>query len=152
MTWMWLYSKNEVQLSYLKPKITLMCSTYQLAVLMLFNEEESLHFADIEARTKLSPEILKPVMTILVKSKVLLVDGDTYDINYNLKSKKASADASEWLAELGLILLYFQVRLNINVPMKAEQKKESDEVTKAAEEDRKYIYQATIVRYVHRVN
>lgn len=36
--------------------------------------------------------------------------------------------------------------------MKAEQKKESDEVTKAAEEDRKYIYQATIVRYVHRVN
>ncbi|KAH8081415.1 Cullin-domain-containing protein [Filobasidium floriforme] len=126
LTWMWLYSKNEVQLSYLKPKITLMCSTYQLAVLMLFNEEESLHFADIEARTKLSPEILKPVMTILVKSKVLLVDGDTYDINYNMKSKK--------------------VRLNINVPMKAEQKKESDEVTKAAEEDRKYIYQATIVR------
>lgn len=30
--------------------------------------------------------------------------------------------------------------------MRAEQKKESDEVTKAAEDDRKYIYQATIVR------
>ena len=34
--------------------------------------------------------------------------------------------------------------------MKADQKKENEEVTKAAEDDRKYIYQATIVRYVCR--
>jgi cullin 1 len=92
LTWMWQYSKNEIQLSYLKPKITLMCSTYQLAVLMLFNEEESLHFGDIEARTKMAPDVLKSVMNILVKSKILLADGDTYDINYNFKSKKVGVN------------------------------------------------------------
>jgi len=87
---MWNYSKNEIQLTYTKPKITLMTSTYQMAVLMLFNEEESLTFAEIEARTKMAPDMLKMVMMLLVKSKVLLVDGDTYDINYNFKSKKVS--------------------------------------------------------------
>jgi cullin 1 len=105
---MWNYSKNEVQLPWTKPKITLMTSTYQMAVLMLFNEEESLTFQDIAARTKMAPDMLKSVMSILTKSKVLLVDGDTYDINYNFKSKKVG-DA--WFSlNPALVLTHVSIR------------------------------------------
>ena len=36
----------------------------------------------------------------------------------------------------------------MNTPIKAEQKAESTDVLKTVDEDRKYVIQATIVRYV----
>ena len=41
-----------------------------------------------------------------------------------------------------------KIRINLNMPIKAEQKAESSEVQKIVDEDRKYVIQATIVRYV----
>lgn len=42
-----------------------------------------------------------------------------------------------------------KVRVNLQIPVRAEQKAESSEVLKTVEEDRKMLLQATIVRYVH---
>lgn len=39
-----------------------------------------------------------------------------------------------------------QIRININQAIRAEQKQESNDVMKAVDEDRKFVYQATIVR------
>jgi cullin 1 len=54
------------------------------------------------------------------------------------------------------ILLLFQyldidfkskkIRVNLNLPIKAEVKAESSDVLKTVDEDRKYVIQATIVR------
>lgn len=41
-----------------------------------------------------------------------------------------------------------QIRVNLNLPIKAEVKAESADVLKTVDEDRKYVIQATIVRYV----
>ena len=41
-----------------------------------------------------------------------------------------------------------KIRVNLNLPIKAEVKAESSDVLKAVDEDRKYVIQATIVRYV----
>ena len=41
-----------------------------------------------------------------------------------------------------------KIRINLNMPIKAEQKAESTDVLKTVDEDRKYVIQATIVRYV----
>ena len=43
-----------------------------------------------------------------------------------------------------------KIRINLNMPIKAEQKAESTDVLKTVDEDRKYVIQATIVRYVFR--
>ena len=40
------------------------------------------------------------------------------------------------------------MRVNLQIPVRAEQKAESTEVMKTVEEDRKMLLQATIVRYV----
>lgn len=39
-----------------------------------------------------------------------------------------------------------KIRVPLNQPMKAEQKQESNEVLASVEEDRTYVYQATVVR------
>lgn len=41
-----------------------------------------------------------------------------------------------------------KIRVNLNLPIKAEVKAESSDVLKTVDEDRKYVIQATIVRYV----
>jgi cullin 1 len=41
-----------------------------------------------------------------------------------------------------------KIRVNLNLPIKAEVKAESSDVLKAVDEDRKYVIQATIVRCV----
>jgi len=41
-----------------------------------------------------------------------------------------------------------KIRVNLNLPIKAEVKAESADVLKTVDEDRKYVIQATIVRFV----
>ena len=40
-----------------------------------------------------------------------------------------------------------KIRVNLNLPIKSETKAETTEVLKIVDEDRKYVVQATIVRY-----
>ena len=81
LTWLWHLSKNELRMNYTNPKYILMTSAYQMAILMLFNEDISLTLKDIETATKIAPAQLNPVLGLLVKAKVLLQEEDTYDLN-----------------------------------------------------------------------
>jgi cullin 1 len=58
-----------------------MASAYQLAILAQFNENDTQIYQDILAGTRLSDETLKPQMSLLVKARVLLQEGNTYDLN-----------------------------------------------------------------------
>ncbi|GJE96479.1 cullin [Phanerochaete sordida] len=126
--WLWDYSKNEVHTRYLDQTYIFMTSTYQMAVLVLYNASDSLSFEELQAATSISDDILRQVLAPLVKAKVLLEgDSDKYDLNLSFKSKK--------------------VRINLNAPLKAEQTTEShDKVLKSVETERRYVIQATIVR------
>ncbi|WFD01601.1 ubiquitin ligase (cullin) of SCF [Malassezia obtusa] len=85
-----------------------------------------LTFEEIAAATRLETSTLKAALLPLVKSKVLHELDDSYSLNMDFKSKK--------------------VRVNLQIPVRAEQKAESTEVMKTVEEDRKMLLQATIVR------
>ncbi|KAJ7508747.1 Cullin [Mycena galericulata] len=127
LTWLHNYSKNELRTNYTNQKYILMTSAYQAAVLLQYNRNDTLSLQELEAATKIAPDILGQVLALLVKAKVLVNDEkDQYDLNPNFKSKK--------------------IRVNLNLPIKAEVKAESSDVLKAVDEDRKYVIQATIVR------
>ncbi|PWN92025.1 putative SCF complex member Cullin 1 [Acaromyces ingoldii] len=126
LTWLWHMCKNELKTDYLKQKHIFHTSTYQSAVLLQFNASDKLTFSEIQGATRLNDQALKPVLNALVKMKVLLQDEDTYDINEGFQSKR--------------------MRVMLNVPMKSEQKAESNDVMKTVDEDRKMLLQATIVR------
>ncbi|EPS98422.1 hypothetical protein FOMPIDRAFT_1024606 [Fomitopsis schrenkii] len=127
LTWLWNYSKNELRANRFNPKYILMTSSWQMAVLLQYNNQDTMSLDELVTATGVSKDYLKQVLGLLVKAKILISDdNDQYDYNPNFKSKK--------------------IRINLNMPIKAEQKAESSEVQKIVDEDRKYVIQATIVR------
>ncbi|KAI0357405.1 Cullin-domain-containing protein [Trametes cingulata] len=127
LTWLWNYSKNELRTNYLNQKYILMTSSWQMAVLLQYNNNDTLSLEELFNATAISKDILKQVLAVLVKAKILInEETDQYDLNPNFKSKK--------------------IRINLNTPIKAEQKAESTDVLKTVDEDRKYVIQASIVR------
>lgn len=127
LTWLWNYSKNELRTNYTNSKYILMTSSWQMAVLLQYNDNDTLSFEELATATAISKDYLKQVLAVLVKAKILINDEqDQYDLNPSFKSKK--------------------IRINLNAPIKAEQKAESADVLKIVDEDRKYVIQATIVR------
>lgn len=127
LTWLWNYSKNELRTNYLNQKYILMTSTFQMAVLLQYNKNDTLSLSELSAATSIPKDYLGQVLAILVKAKILInEETDQYDLNPGFKSKK--------------------IRVNLNLPIKAETKTESTDVLKTVDEDRKYVIQATIVR------
>ncbi|KAG6811936.1 hypothetical protein H0H92_005165 [Tricholoma furcatifolium] len=127
LTWLWNYSKNELRTNYLNQKYILMTSSYQMAVLLQYNRNDTMSLDELVGATSISKDIMSQVLALLVKAKILInEESDQYDLNPGFKSKK--------------------IRVNLNLPIKADVKAESADVLKAVDEDRKYVIQATIVR------
>jgi cullin 1 len=140
LTWLWHLCKGEVKASYCKnAKVpyTFQVSTYQMAILLLFNESDKNSYEDIANATELNSEALDPSLSILLKAKVLLMtspsgkigEGAVFDLNYDFKSKK--------------------FRINLNIGVKSEQKQEADDTHKTIEEDRKLLMQVSITQAAH---
>ncbi|KAG1727401.1 Cullin-domain-containing protein [Suillus lakei] len=127
LTWLWNYSSNELLTDYLCQKYILMTSSYQMAVLLQYNTQETISLDELMIATGIRKNILLQVLALLVKAQIL-INEDTYqyDLNLNFKSKK--------------------LRVLLNRPIKAEVQAESSELLKIIEEDRQYVIQATIVR------
>ena len=133
LTWLWQLSKGDVKANCMKGAkmpYTLTVSAYQMAILLLFNDQDSYKYEDILSITGLVPEVVDGAVGILVKAKLLTVSGgeggklgpgSTLSLNFDFKNKK--------------------YRINLNVGMKSETKQEEVETNKTIEEDRKLLLQ-----------
>lgn len=82
LTWLWNYSKNELRTNYLNQKYILMTSSYQMAVLVLYNDNDTMSLNEIVTATGLTKDLLSQVMIPLVKSKILInEENEQYDLN-----------------------------------------------------------------------
>ena len=81
LTWLWNYSKNELRTNYLNQKYILMTSSWQMAVLLQYNNNDTLSFEELFNATAISKDILKQVLAVLVKAKVLFNESDEGDKN-----------------------------------------------------------------------
>ena len=149
LTWLWNYSKNELRTNYLNQKYILMTSSYQMAVLLQYNQNDTMSLDELVAATSISKDILSQVLAVLVKAKILINDEkEQYDLNPSKNKKYTILFVYENSSPFGLDFKSKKIRVNLNLPIKAEVKAESADVLKAVDEDRKYVIQATIVRYV----
>ncbi|KAG9292004.1 hypothetical protein G9A89_017903 [Geosiphon pyriformis] len=136
LNWLFHLSKGELKTNYVKVTktgYTFQVSTYQMGILLQYNKETAYTFEYLSQSTDLTSDVLIGQLGVLVKAKVLLLEGENvgdsgsrYILNTDFKSKK--------------------VRVQLNLPVKSEQKVEVEETHKTVEEDRKLLMQAAIVR------
>lgn len=142
LTWLWHVSKNELRTTYLSQKYIFITSSYQMAILTQFNGNDSISYKDIQVGTRIADAYLRPQMGLLVKAKVLLQEGDTYDLNLSAYIGQNARAKLTSLADFKSK----KIRVNLNQPVRAEQKADQTDVLAAVDDDRKFVYQATIVR------
>jgi len=94
LTWLWNYSKNELRLRT-NQKYILMTNSYQMAVLIQYNNNNSLSLDELIQITGITKDLLVQVVDVLVKGKIL-VESDTeqYDFNPNFKSVRVGRRCS----------------------------------------------------------
>ena len=133
LQWCWQLGKADIKTNYLSQKLTLSVSHFQLAILLAFNDAQTLSYEELRAITGIEDEsYIDGALNILVKARVLLLEpangaqAASYSLNTSFKSKK--------------------LKINLNLPIKSEQKVESEEAHKTIEEDRKLLTQSAIVR------
>lgn len=140
LTWLWHLCKGEIRANYVKMgkvPYTFQVSTYQMAILLMFNDSETVAYDDIANITMLQKETLDPSLGIMLKAKVFTASpegaptqsGTTYTLNHGFKNKK--------------------VKVNLNVAIKAEQKQEVEDTHKTIEEDRKMLMQVSALPFDH---
>jgi cullin 1 len=125
LNWLIQLSKGELKTGYLSQEYTLTVSTFQMGILLQFNDQSSFTFAELLQGTSLSDEVLSPNLQLLCKAKILIKD-QNYSLNFDFKSKK--------------------LRINLNVGIKSEAKQESLDMVSSVEKDRELVVQAAIVR------
>jgi cullin 1 len=87
LMWLYQHSKGELQTLFTKPKYILQVSTYQMNVLLLFNQQTTWIVERIQDQTQIQKEILLQVLDSLLKIKLLVCEEmngtDESDIQFN---------------------------------------------------------------------
>lgn len=141
LTWLWHLSKGEIRANHIKMNkvpYTFAVSTYQMAILLMYNDKDVVTYDQMTETTSCNKETLDPSIAIMVKAKVILPEpdgappqsGTSYRLNYGFKNKK--------------------LKVSLNIAIKSEQKQDVAETHKTIEEDRKMLIQVSgVLQYLY---
>jgi cullin 1 len=101
-----------------------------MAILLLFNNSDTITYDEMFIGTKLSKVILDPSTSVFVKANVLLAQPEgakpnfctTYKLNVGFKPRKK--------------------KISFNISIKSEQQQKANDIYKTIKEDRKLLMQA----------
>jgi cullin 1 len=137
LSWLYSFSKGEIVTNCFKNRYTLQASTFQIAILLLFNDKTEYLVKDIIDLTQIKMDTIVQVLAVLFKSKLLVSDEEEIeetDIQANTPVRLFANYKNK------------KIRININAPIKSDIKQEDEKTHKNIEEDRKLLIQAAIVR------
>ncbi|XP_048579540.1 cullin-2 [Nematostella vectensis] len=135
LAWLQHLSNGEVKLNYCKRTYFLTVSTFQMAVMLLFNDKLQFTFSELSTLTQLLNKELTRIIQSLVDVKLLNKTEDddskeaTYSLNMNFSSKRTK--------------LKITSAVQRDSPQESQ---ESEQTMSSVDEDRKMYLQAAIVR------
>uniref|UniRef100_A0A6B2KYM3 Cullin family profile domain-containing protein n=1 Tax=Arcella intermedia TaxID=1963864 RepID=A0A6B2KYM3_9EUKA len=136
LNWLLQFSKGELKAKYTTNKhgIVFQCSTYQMGVLLQFNEQEEITTDELATLTSLTKVTLSQTLATLLRTNVLTMEPANGKITAQTKFKLNEGYKSN------------RAKVLINVRLEPQQQEDNDETHKVVEEDRKLQIQAAIVR------
>ncbi|XP_054268118.1 cullin-2-like isoform X1 [Macrosteles quadrilineatus] len=132
LTWLHHLCQGELKLGYLKKTYIVTMQTFQMAVLLLFENCDSLSCGEVQQTLQLNSEQFSKHISSLVECKLL-----------SASSEKLQGDTT---LTLNLDYSNKRTRLRITTALQKESPQELEQTVTAVDEDRKLYLQAAIVR------
>eukprot|EP00002_Diphylleia_rotans_P008599 TRINITY_DN1855_c0_g1_i3.p1 TRINITY_DN1855_c0_g1~~TRINITY_DN1855_c0_g1_i3.p1 ORF type:complete len:715 (-),score=131.21 TRINITY_DN1855_c0_g1_i3:235-2379(-) len=133
LTWMHQLSKAELKTLYLAQSKVLMVSTYQMGVLVQFNDGDKFTYAELQLTTGLNDLTLRGTLEPLVEGQILLCSEKVDDSNYQ--------GNHEFTLNMGYTNK--RQRVPVSTVLKVEQKQEVEQTQKFVDDDRRLQIQVT---------
>lgn len=146
LTWLHQHCKGELSSKgmFSKP-YQLHSSAYQIGILLQFNDKDKCTYDGLKESSGLSEELLQRTLRVLCRTRVLASAPSMLKKNEQGQVEVTTPGSGHKFA-VNKALKSKNIKVNINVPEKAEKAKQ-DKVTEAViQEDRKLHMQAAIVR------
>ncbi|XP_063159508.1 cullin-2 isoform X3 [Candoia aspera] len=134
LTWLHYLCTGEVKMNYLCKPYVAVVTTYQMAVLLAFNNSEIVSYKELQDSTQMNEKELTKTIKSLLDVKMINHDSDkedveaesTFSLNMNFSSKRT--------------------KFKITTSMQKDTPQEMEQTRSAVDEDRKMYLQAAIVR------
>ncbi|XP_036166172.1 cullin-2-like isoform X1 [Myotis myotis] len=134
LTWLHYPCTGEVKMNYLGKPYVAMATTYQMAVLLAFNNSETVSYKELQDSTQMNEKELTKTIKSLLDVKMINHDSEkeaidaesSFSLNMNFSSKRKT--------------------FKITPSMQKDTPREMEQTRSAVDEDRKMCLQAAIVR------
>lgn len=152
LSWMTYHSKGEIQSYCFKNNHVFCVSTLQMLILLLYNHADSYSMEEIAKKTNIEMETLAQIVAVLIKSRLFYDSSANSEENAESVSQEGDRELIErQLKPESVICLSNsyknkKLKVNLNVPLRAEIKQEQEKTMKNIEDDRRILIQASIVR------
>ncbi|XP_030406036.1 cullin-2 isoform X1 [Mauremys mutica] len=134
LTWLHYLCTGEVKMNYLCKPYVAMVTTYQMAVLLAFNNSETVSYKELQDSTQMNEkELTKTIKSLL----------DVKMINHDLDKEDIEAEST---FSLNLNFSSKRTKFKITTSMQKDTPQEMEQTRSAVDEDRKMYLQAAIVR------
>lgn len=138
LTWLTHLSNGEMKMTFQKKTYIVTITTYQMAILLLFNSDDNLSFRDIQNQCQLADKELSRTLQSLIDVKLLL------------RSPKETTEITECIFQLNTDFSNKRTKFKITAAVQKDSSQEVEQTHSAVSEDRKMYIQATAVRIMKR--
>uniref|UniRef100_A0A5F9DDP6 Cullin-2 n=1 Tax=Oryctolagus cuniculus TaxID=9986 RepID=A0A5F9DDP6_RABIT len=134
LTWLHYLCTGEVKMNYLGKPYVAMVTTYQMAVLLAFNNSEAVSYKELQDSTQMNEKELTKTIKSLLDVKMINHDSEKEDID------------AESSFSLNMNFSSKRTKFKITTSMQKDTPQEMEQTRSAVDEDRKMYLQAAIVR------
>uniref|UniRef100_A0AAQ6AEN8 Cullin-2 n=1 Tax=Amphiprion ocellaris TaxID=80972 RepID=A0AAQ6AEN8_AMPOC len=134
LTWLHYLCTGEVKMNYLSKPYVAMVTTYQMAVLLAFNNSQTVTYKELQDGTQMNEKELQKTIKSLLDVKMLNHDSQKEEIEV------------ESTFSLNMSFTSKRTKFKITTSMQKDTPQEMEQTRSAVDEDRKMYLQAAIVR------